>query len=155
MGDGEDDFEPERRAEREVAGDLADERTEFVGLMQHLYRGELGRVTAWRALLADDLREPTLKVPLLEALSRRLRRVYFALITVIVVSWVFRITVFSPDPIDVREAATIDPIPGNVVIVGIAVFYLIVLGVTIWPIDRLAMGEKREPPEPPEGWRKK
>lgn len=44
-----DDFEPSGRQEREVAGELAEERTEFVGMMQHFYRGELGRTTAWRA----------------------------------------------------------------------------------------------------------
>lgn len=236
MGHGKDDFEPEARAEREVAGDRADDRAEFVGLMQHFYRGELGRVTAWRArldrttnwavglmatlitwafsaadhphyivlgslgvvtvflfvearryriydiwrsrvrlveenvfanaadpegvvherwrtLLADDLREPTLKAPFLEALSRRLRRVYFPLITVVVVSWLFRITIFPPEPVDVREAAAIEPIPGSVVIGAVAVFYVAMFVVTLWPIDRLAMGEKREPPERPEGWR--
>lgn len=31
----------------------------------------------WRELLSEDLREPTMKTPALEAISRRLRRVYF------------------------------------------------------------------------------
>lgn len=231
MAHGEDDdFEPEGRHEREVAAELADKRAEFVGLMQHFYRGELGRTTDWRAridrttnwavglsatlitwafsaadrphyiilgslaavtiflyietrryriydiwrsrvrlveenvfanaadpegvvheqwreLLADDLRRPTLKVPFLEALSRRLRRVYFPLMTIIVTSWGFRIAIFSPDDVDAWEAATIDPVPGTFVVAAVSVFYLAMFGITVWPAERLAMGEKREPPE--------
>jgi len=231
MARGKDDeFEPEGRNEREVAAELADQRAEFVGLMQHFYRGELGRTTDWRAridrttnwavglvatlitwafsaadrphyiilgslavvtiflyietrryriydiwrsrvrlveenifanaadpegvvheqwrnLLADDLRRPTLKVPFLEALSRRLRRVYFPLMTIIVASWGFRIALFSPDDVGVWEAAAIDPLPGMLVVATVGFFYLTMFGVTVWPTDRLAMGEKREPPE--------
>ncbi|MCU4750509.1 DUF2270 domain-containing protein [Halobacteria archaeon AArc-curdl1] len=234
----EDDFDPERRHEREVAGQLATERSEFVSLMQHFYRGELGRVTAWRGrldkttnwavglmaslitwafsapdhphyiilgslvvvtvflfvearryrifdlwrsrvrlveenifanaadpegvvherwrtMLAEDLREPTIKVPFLEALVRRLRRVYFPMITIIVASWLFRVAVFGPTDIGVLEAAAIDPIPGSVVIGGVLLFYLVMAGLTAWPIDRLAKGEKRLPSERDDEWREK
>lgn len=40
--------------------------------------------STWRELLSDDLREPTLKTPAIEAVSRRLRRVYFPLISVLI-----------------------------------------------------------------------
>lgn len=200
MGNGDDDgFEPTAEREREVAGELAGERSGFVGLVQHFYRGELGRTTAWRArldrttnwavgimatlvtwafsaadnphyiilgnlvavtvflvfetcryriydiwrsrvrlveenvfanaadpegavherwreLLADDLREPTLKVPFLEALSRRLKRVYLPLLTIIVGSWVVRITVFGPDAASPFDVAAIAFVPGTVVV---------------------------------------
>jgi len=99
----------------------------------------------WREFLADDLRRPTLKVPFLEALSRRLRRVYFPLMTIIVASWGFRIAIFSPD--GVWEAAAIDPVLGTFVVAAVSLFYLTMFGVTVWPTDRLAKGEKREPPE--------
>lgn len=107
----------------------------------------------WRSLLANDLRKPTLKVPLFEALTRRLRRVYFPLITIIVVSWAFRILAFSPAEVDVWEAATVGPAPGSLVIATVVAFYLTAFVVTVWPIDRLAKGEKREVSEQPESWR--
>lgn len=232
----DDDFDPERRREREVAAELATDRSEFMGLIQHFYRGELGRVTAWRArmdkttnwavglmatlitwafsaadhphyiilgslgiviiflfvearryrifdlwrarvrlveedvfanaidpegvvherwrtMLADDLREPTIKVPFLEALVRRLRRVYFPMITIIVGSWLFRVAIFPPADVGVREAASIGPLTGSVVIVAVLLCYLAMAGLTAWPVDRLAKGEKRLPPKRSEEWR--
>ncbi|MEF8807458.1 DUF2270 domain-containing protein [Natronomonas sp.] len=230
-----DDFEPSGRQEREVAGELAEERTEFVGMMQHFYRGELGRTTAWRAridrttnwavglmatlitwtfsgadnphyiilgslavvavflvvearryriydiwrsrvrlveenvfanaadpegviherwreLLADDLRDPRLKVPLFEALSRRLKRVYLPLMTIIIGSWVVRITLFAPEGVSPLDAASIDAIPGPAVIVAVGAFYLVIIGMTLWPTDRQAKGEKREVSEQTKRW---
>lgn len=200
MADNEDEeFEAGGRREREVAGELANERAEFVGLMQHFYRGELGRATTWRdrldrttnwavgvmatlitwtfsdpgnphyiilgslaavtvflvvearryriydiwrarvrlveenvfanaidpegviherwrELLAEDLREPRLKIPFFEALSRRLKRVYLPLITFVIVSWRLRIAIFAPAEVGIFEAASIAAIPGAIVI---------------------------------------
>lgn len=237
MVDEEDDeFEPSGRQEREVAGELATQKSEFVGLMQHFYRGELGRTTAWRAridrttnwsvglmatlitwtfsdpgnphyiilgslavvtvflvievrryriydiwrgrvrlveqnvfanaadpegvrheqwreLLADDLRQPRLKTPFFEAVSRRLKRVYLPLITMIVVSWGLRITLFAPDGVSVIHAAAIDTIPGAAVIGTVSVFYVATIGIALWPTERQAKGEKREFSEHTEQWR--
>ena len=236
MADNEDEeFEPTGRQEREVAGELAADRSEFVGLMQHFYRGELGRTTAWRAridrttnwavglmatlitwtfsdpgnphyiilgslvvvtlflfvearryrifdiwrarvrlveenvfanaadpegvsherwreLLADDLRKPRLKIPMFEALSRRLRRVYLPLMTIIVVSWVIRITLFAPTEVDIRDAASIDALPGILVIGAVCGFYVGIIGLAVWPTDRRAKGEKRGVTERTEQW---
>jgi uncharacterized membrane protein len=238
MGDEDDDeFEPSGRQEREVAGELATQRSEFVGLMQHFYRGELGRTTAWRAridrttnwavglvatlitwtfsgsgnphyiilgslavvtvflvvearryriydiwrarvrlveenvfanaadpegvrherwreLLADDLREPRLKIPFFEAVSRRLKRVYLPLITIIVASWGLRITIFAPEGTSARHAAAIDAVPGAAVIGTVCLFYLAMTGVAVWPTERRAKGEKRGVSEQAEQWRK-
>jgi uncharacterized membrane protein len=233
----DEEFEPSGRREREVAGELGTQRSEFVGLMQHFYRGELGRTTAWRAridrttnwavglmatlitwtfsdpgnphyiilgslavvtvflvvearryrifdiwrsrvrlveenvfanaadpegvlhehwreLLADDLRRPRLKIPLFEALSRRLKRVYLPMMTIIVVSWAIRITLFAPDEVGVRDAASIAAVPGTIVIGAVCVFYVVMIGVAVWPTDRRAKGEKRDPSEKSEQWRK-
>jgi uncharacterized membrane protein len=43
-----DDFDPESPAEREVAGEAAGDRSDFLSLMGHAYRGELGRTSSWR-----------------------------------------------------------------------------------------------------------
>lgn len=238
MAENEDNtFEPSGSGEPEVAGELASDRSEFVGLMQHFYRGELGRTTAWRAridrttnwavglmatlitwtfsdpgnphyiilgslaivtlflfvearryrifdiwrarvrlveenvfanaadpegvsherwreLLAEDLRKPRLKIPLFEALSRRLKRVYLPLMTIVVVSWAMRVTLFAPADVGVRDAASIDQIPGVFVIGTVAIFYLAMIVLAVWPTDRQAKGEKRELTEQTEQWRK-
>ena len=94
----------------------------------------------WRKEIADDLRKPTLKVSTLEALSRRLKRVYLPLVTVLLLAWLFRITVFvsGESPL---ETAAIPGVPGFVVIVVVGVAYLGALLLALWPTSREAKGE--------------
>ena len=218
--------EPSEDAEdSEVAGEAAGDRSDFLSLMAHAYRGELGRTTAWRTridrttnwavvltatlltwafssesrphyiilvgvmtvtvflgiearryrmydvwrsrvrlleenvfanalvpegtersdwreLLREDLREPAVKTPLIEALSRRLRRIYLPLITVLVGAWVIRLSVFA-DGTGPVETASIGDVPGEAVIAGVSVFYVILLAVALRR-GRRAKGELRE-----------
>ncbi|QDX39935.1 DUF2270 domain-containing protein [Salarchaeum sp. JOR-1] len=94
----------------------------------------------WRGELGDDLRKPTLKVSRLEALSRRLRRVYLPLLTVLLLAWLFRITVFvsGENPL---ETAAIPGIPGAVVVGIVTAVYLGALLLALWPTSREAKGE--------------
>lgn len=101
----------------------------------------------WRKLLSDDFREPTVKTPVVEAVSRRLQRVYFALISVLVIAWLIRLTVFATTPTGLIETATIGQLPGKVVFVSIGVYYAIVLLLTFWPGKRQAKGELQSRPE--------
>lgn len=48
MPEAPTDFDPESPEEREIAGRAARDRSDFLALMGHAYRGELGRTTAWR-----------------------------------------------------------------------------------------------------------
>jgi len=222
MGERPSDFDPESREEREVAGRAAEDRDEFLSLMGHAYRGELGRTTSWRTridrttnwgvvvtaslltwafstesrphyvllvgivmvsvflgievrryrifdvwrsrvriieenvfanaldpagveqtrwreLLSEDMRQPTIKTPALEALSRRLRRVYFPLFSVLIGAWVVRLAVFT-ESAGVVETAAIGTIPGWIVIVVVAVYYLFLIVVAVWPLRRRAKG---------------
>lgn len=50
----------------------------------------------WRRRISEDLRDPSMKTRPLTALSRRLRRIYYPLLLVLLVAWVARITVFRP-----------------------------------------------------------
>lgn len=93
----------------------------------------------WREELSDDLRTPTFKVSTFEALSRRLRRVYGFLITILVIAWGAKVTLFTPEA-QWTEAAELPMLPGMVVATGIAVFYILVLIVAFWPSRREAMG---------------
>jgi uncharacterized membrane protein len=217
-----DGIDPE---DGEVAGEAAGDRSDFLSLMAHAYRGELGRTTAWRTridrttnwavvltatlltwafssesrphyvilvgvvtvtvflgiearryrmydvwrsrvrlieenvfanalvpegtdrsdwrkLLRDDLRAPAVKTPMLEAISRRLRRVYLPLITVLIGAWVIRLAVFANGTGPVEEASVGD-VPGRVVVLGVSVFYVVLLGISLRR-GRRAKGELRE-----------
>lgn len=221
-----DEFDPGATEEREIAGKAAQDRDDFLSLMGHAYRGEVGRMTSWRTridrttnwgvvvtatlltwafstesrphyvllvgivmvsvflsievrryriydiwrsrvrlleenvfanaldpegveqtkwreLLSDDLREPTLKTPTIEAASRRLRRVYFPLFGVLLGAWVVRLAVFVEGG-SVVQMAAIGRIPGSVVIGLVAVYYAILVALTIWPTGRQAKGGLQE-----------
>ncbi|AXR82464.1 DUF2270 domain-containing protein [Natrarchaeobaculum sulfurireducens] len=104
----------------------------------------------WRAELSRDYRRPTLKVSVYEALANRLQRVYLALLSVLLVAWVFRITAFAPRQ-DWLTTAEIARIPGIAVVAVVGVFYVVLLGVTFWPHERHAKGEFRE--GDPDDWK--
>ncbi|NHN60183.1 MULTISPECIES: DUF2270 domain-containing protein [Halorussus] len=85
----------------------------------------------WRRRLAADLRDPAVKTPLSVALARRLRRIYFPLLLVLLASWLVRITVFQPKE-TWRQTATIFGVPGAVVVAGVGLFYLVVTAVVVY-----------------------
>ncbi|ELZ49909.1 hypothetical protein DJ71_00020 [Halorubrum sp. E3] len=224
MSDPSENFDPESREEREVAAEAATDRSDFLSLMAHTYRGELGRTSSWRTridrttnwavvvtaslltwtfsnesrphyvlliglvmlsvflgietrryrtfdvwrsrvrlleenvfanaldpegveqsnwrqLLSEDLREPTIKMPSVEAVSRRLRRVYAPLFSVLIAAWIVRLTVFTPSGSGVVATAAVGAIPGALVLAIVACFYLVVLALTLRRAPRLAKGE--------------
>lgn len=94
----------------------------------------------WRAELGEDLRRPALKIPFFEAFGRRLRRIYYPLLLVLLAAWLARITVFAPDE-GVFETAAVLDVPGEVVVGGVLAGYAVGAAVAFWPRDRQAMGE--------------
>jgi uncharacterized membrane protein len=224
MSDVPTDFDPESPEEREIAGEAARDRDDFLSLMGHAYRGEMSRSTSWRTridrttnwavvltatlltwafsgesrphyilllgivmvtvflgievrryrvydiwrsrvrileenvfanaldpegveqsnwreLLSEDLREPSIKISITEGTSRRLRRVYFALISVLVGSWLVRLTVFATTPTGLVGTATVGRVPGEAVLAGVGTYYATVLVLMFWPSRRRAKGE--------------
>lgn len=216
-------FDPESQEAREVAGEAALDRSEFLSLMPHYYRGELSQMATrlgrldltidwavaviaamlalsfgsidsppyflligmcalvmfllfdvrryrtydaararvrmieenlfanvfnpegvehegWRKEIGEDLRRPTLKVSFREALSRRLRRVYLPLHTVLLAAWIFRITVFVSGE-RWLETAAVPGVPGAVVVATVGAFYLAMVALAFWPTSREAKGE--------------
>ncbi|QFU83147.1 DUF2270 domain-containing protein [Natronorubrum aibiense] len=97
----------------------------------------------WRTDLSDDYRRPTLKITLLEAISNRLRRIYFALLTVLCLAWLFRVTAFAPGE-NFPDTAAIASAPGAVVAGVVGTFYVGVLVLAFWPREREAKEEFRE-----------
>ncbi|WP_262177986.1 DUF2270 domain-containing protein [Haloarcula laminariae] len=94
----------------------------------------------WRSELADDLRRPTFKVSYREALSRRLRKVYYPLYVLLGVAWGFRISLYTPEQSWV-ETASIPGLAGELVVAAVTVFFVVATAVTFWPLEREARGE--------------
>ncbi|GAA5040536.1 DUF2270 domain-containing protein [Haladaptatus pallidirubidus] len=94
----------------------------------------------WRKEIGDDLRNPMLKVSYREALSRRLKRVYFPLFSLLGVAWLFRITVFVPEE-TWHETASVPGVPGETVVVAVGIFYCAIMLLTFWRQSREAKGE--------------
>ncbi|GAB3674353.1 DUF2270 domain-containing protein [Halopiger thermotolerans] len=94
----------------------------------------------WREELSDDLRNPTFKVTTREALSRRIRRVYGLLFSVVGVAWIFKVSLFTPEQ-QWTEAAELPGIHGYYVAVALGAFYVAVVVLALWPAPRRAKGE--------------
>lgn len=94
----------------------------------------------WRELPSEDPREQTLKISVCEVTSRRLRGVYFPLISVLIGAWVVRLSVFGTAT-GVGNTATVGALTGEVVPLTVGLFYGIIIAVTFWPTRRQAKGE--------------
>lgn len=219
-----DEFDPEAPESREVAGEAATDRDEFLSLMAHLYRGEMGRANAWRARLdrttnwavvlaatlltwafssndnphyvvlvgivmvsvflgvearryrmfdawrsrvrlleedvfanaldpegaehaewrewlSEDLRDPAFKVSGVEAVTRRLRRMYAPLYLVLLLAWLVRVTAFAPEGVSLLDAAAVGRVPGGVVLLAVGLLYGAGAVLLVWPRERRAKGE--------------
>lgn len=97
----------------------------------------------WRTELGDDYRRPTIKISLREALAHRIRRIYGALLSVLLFAWIFRVTAFAPGAASVDDAA-IGNVPGIVVIAAVSLFSLAMIAIALWPQEREAKEEFRE-----------
>lgn len=95
---------------------------------------------AWREELSEDLRNQTFKVTTLEALSRRVRRIYALLYVIVGAAWVAKVTLFTPES-QWTEAAALPGVDGIVVATLLGMFYLGVFVVAKWPLRREAKGE--------------
>ena len=85
----------------------------------------------WRAQLADDYRAPTVKISYEEALAHRLRRIYLPLLTVVLLAWILRTVVMSPDAWP--GSAAIGIIPGSLVAAVVFSFYAIAVVIALRP----------------------
>lgn len=95
---------------------------------------------SWRVEMSEDLRSPTHKVSHLEALSRRLRRVYGLLFAIVGVAWIGKVTLFTPET-QWTEAAELPGVHGLVVTALLLLFYGGIAAIALWPTKRQAMGE--------------
>lgn len=84
----------------------------------------------WRRQLSDDYRQPSVKMPLRNALAHRLRRVYLPLLIGLFLVWVFRLN-GADEPL--ITAASVSNTPGWLVFGGVIVGYAIVASIAFWP----------------------
>lgn len=96
----------------------------------------------WRSNLSTAYRQPRMKISRIEAIAHRLRRVYLALITVVLGAWLVRITAFSNT--SWPASAAIGQVPGTVVIAIVAVTYGFTLFVALRPRTWHVEGELLE-----------
>lgn len=89
----------------------------------------------WLQLLGDGLRKPQFLISHREAFARRLRRNYLYMYTILLLAWVLKISTPSLQPEETKiqfvhsftEAvgnASLGPLPGWLVVLALAVFYL-------------------------------
>ncbi len=96
----------------------------------------------WRKMLGDDLRHPKIKTPWLEALQRRLRRIYIVLFAILGIAWALRVTAFAEG--ELTATAAVGVVDGRVVTAVVAGLHLVLLVLAFVPMQRTAMGSLRE-----------
>ncbi|WP_409025344.1 DUF2270 domain-containing protein [Halalkalicoccus salilacus] len=94
----------------------------------------------WRTALGEDLQSPSPKLSNIAAAAHRLRRVYFSLLSVLLLAWIGRITMYTPGE-SWPETAAIGAIPGLVVIVLVGLAYLGLITLLVLPGEHHVRGE--------------
>jgi len=93
----------------------------------------------WMKQLAEDLLSPSFSMPPTEAMARRLRRTYGWLFLILLLAWTLKTTsnVLQPEGRFIHSTnewfanASIGEMPGWVVVLGITLFYLWMLYITL------------------------
>ncbi len=89
----------------------------------------------WRETLAHDMEWPHFHLPWWEAVGRRLRRNYQWIYLILLGSWLVVLSSFPTSTTSLAEMvsrAAIGPLPGLLVVAGVAVFYSALVGLGIY-----------------------
>jgi uncharacterized membrane protein len=87
--------------------------------------------TEWEDQLGEELREPVFEISFHGAMHHRLRRSYIALLTILLLAWLARITVHNPEE-SWQQTASIMGVPGTVVTGLVSVFFATLVVFTMW-----------------------
>lgn len=101
----------------------------------------------WSLALGEDLRRPIFLISLGDAMSRRLRRNYIWIFLILLLAWALKITSGKLQPETATEAvvlsfaetvrnANVGPLPGWLLLLGVAAFYAWLLYATLRPLKR-------------------
>lgn len=94
----------------------------------------------WREQLGRDLQNPRLELPIWKAVGHRLHRVYFLLLSVLLASWVVRVTVFEAGT-PWQQTAAITGVSGSLVALGVGFVYLVLAVLTAWSVHHATKRE--------------
>jgi uncharacterized membrane protein len=95
----------------------------------------------WRRELANDYRNPALKITAEEAVAHRLRRVYLPMFSILNGAWVVRVTAFGGE--SWPASAAVGEIPGTAVTAAVVVLFAAATVIACRPRDWHARGELR------------
>jgi uncharacterized membrane protein len=123
------------------------ERNYYAGLMSANLRPD----DRWLERLGEDLRNPTFKLRLSDALKRRLRRNYIWLLLIVLLAWALKVSLAATASgadrdvflTRVFDAASVGVIHGHFVVALVSVFYTslcVFSSVPGRPIDHLPLG---------------
>lgn len=107
-------------------------RTVQTGLMAEMFEAK-EPPQDWAAELGEELRNPSFHMSYWHAVNHRLRRSYFALLTVLLVAWLARVTVYTADEPWQRTAGILF-IPGEFVAGVVAAFYGVLIVILVWSV---------------------
>ncbi|MFC7156259.1 DUF2270 domain-containing protein [Halomarina halobia] len=96
----------------------------------------------WRRELSEDYRRPVAKIGREEAIVHRLRRIYLPLLSLLLLAWLLRVAVLTPDA-EWPASAAVGAISGLLVTAAVALFYALLAFVAFRPRQWHAMGELR------------
>lgn len=80
----------------------------------------------WGSNLAQTLTEPSFPIDVWQSIGRRFRRNYFWLMSLLIVSWVIKLTVHPTRTVSWRtvlDRAGVGPVSGPLIVAGVAVVY--------------------------------
>ena len=93
----------------------------------------------WGGKLAATLTHPSFPVQLWQAVARRFRRNYLWLMSLLILSWALKLTIHPTRTVSlttVIERATVGPITGITIVIGVAIVYLGLVTMAI--VDRVS-----------------
>lgn len=105
----------------------------------------------WRQMLGESLREPQFRISYADAFSRRLRRNYIWMFLILLLAWVLKISTpqlqaegatggLVASLREVLRNAALGPLPGWLIMLGVAGFYAWLLYASLRPYDDAAEG---------------
>lgn len=100
----------------------------------------------WQQILGQGLREPRFRISYADAFSRRLRRNYIWMFVILLIAWVLKIMTpqgsddrvsldLVPSVSDAVANASLGPVPGWMIMIGVGLFYASLVYAYVRPMD--------------------
>ncbi len=100
----------------------------------------------WQQILGEGLREPRFRISYADAFSRRLRRNYIWMFSILLIAWVLKILTpqatddrvglgLVPSVADAMANANLGPVPGSLIMISVALFYASLVYAYVRPMD--------------------